>query len=72
MTYSSKRVDRGQNAETIIEAARKTAKAALRKKNPKLTALERGFYVKYKAELEAARKSLIQIKRPRRSIKQAA
>tara|TARA_B100000925_G_scaffold10142_1_gene7256 strand:+ start:8196 stop:8414 length:219 start_codon:yes stop_codon:yes gene_type:complete len=72
MTSSSNRTDRGQNSENYIAAAKRAAKAALRKRNPKLTALERGFYIKYKAELDAARSTLIQTKKPRRNHKQAA
>jgi len=66
------RRDRGQNADKVIEAAKAKARRALRQKNPKLTALERAFYLRFK-ELQAAEaKNLIRIKPRRRSRQKAA
>lgn len=56
------RNDRGSSAEANIAAAKVKAKAALRQKHPKLTALERAFYDRFQQELAEARASLIQIK----------
>ena len=71
MAYVRDRRDRGQNADKVIEAAKAKARRSLKQKNPKLTTLERAFYVRFK-ELQAAEaKSLIQIK-PRRSRQGAA
>ena len=67
MAYTRDRRDRGQNADNVIEAAKAKARRALRQKNPKLTALERAFYLRFK-ELQAMEsKKLIQLKAPRRS-----
>ncbi len=66
------RDDRGSNAEAIIAAAKVKAKAALRQKHPRLTALERAFYDRYQQELAEARASLIQIKPSSKRHKRAA
>tara|TARA_R100001509_G_scaffold77719_1_gene43476 strand:+ start:948 stop:1169 length:222 start_codon:yes stop_codon:yes gene_type:complete len=65
------RGDRGQNADKVIQAAKAKAKRALRQKNPKLTALERAFYLRFKALQAAEANNLIQIK-PRRQSRQKA
>jgi len=72
MAYVRDRRDRGQNADNIIEAAKTKARLALRQKNPKLTALERAFYFRFKELRAAEAKKLIQIKPLRQSRQKAA
>jgi|TARA_B100000073_G_scaffold226205_1_gene188630 hypothetical protein len=38
------------NPESVIQAARQRARAALKETNPKLTSLEKAFYEKFKAD----------------------
>tara|TARA_R100000406_G_scaffold53560_2_gene36519 strand:+ start:3070 stop:3213 length:144 start_codon:yes stop_codon:yes gene_type:complete len=42
------RLPRTARTDEILDAARARAKAALKEENPKLTALEKGFYEAYK------------------------
>jgi hypothetical protein len=72
MAYTRDRRDRGQNADNIIEAAKTKARRALRQKNPKLTALERAFYLRFQELRAAEAKNLIQIKPRHRSRQKAA
>ena len=72
MAYTRDRRDRGQNADNVIEAAKAKARRALRQKNPKLTALERAFYFRFKELRAAEAKNLIQIKPGRRPRQKAA
>ena len=44
------RIDRVKDPAIVIEAARQAAKTALPQRQPRLTALERGFYEKYSHE----------------------
>tara|TARA_R100001510_G_C7629990_1_gene189033 strand:- start:1111 stop:1329 length:219 start_codon:yes stop_codon:yes gene_type:complete len=72
MASASNRTDRGQGSEAYIEAAKLAARRALRKKKPRLTALERAFYERFKEVKAAEAKNLIQLKPRRRSTKKAA
>ena len=45
------RLSRNLRVDEILNAARARAKAALKEKDPKLTALEKAFYEAYKKNL---------------------
>ena len=62
----------GSRPDFVIAEAKATARRALRQKHPRLTALERAFYERYKDERRQEAVNLIQLKPPKKQAKKAA
>ena len=73
MTGSSSRPGSwGSRPDVVIAEAKAAARRALRQKHPRLTALERAFYERFKEELRQEAATLIQLKPPKKRSKKAA
>ena len=62
----------GSRPDFVIAEAKAAARRALRQKHPRLTALERAFYERFKEELRHEAETLIQLKPPKKRSKKAA
>ena len=73
MTGSSSRPGSwGSRPDFVIAEAKAVARRALRQKHPRLTALERAFYERFKDERRQKAENLIQLKPPKKQAKKAA
>jgi len=66
------RMDRGLGPDAVIEAAKANARRALRQKSPRLTSLEKAFYLRFLEMRAIEAKKLIQLKPRRKAIQAAA
>ena len=62
----------GSRPDFVIAEAKAAARRALRQKHPRLTALERAFYERFKEERRQEAENLIQLKPPKKQAKKAA